>query len=202
MIVGGAVRFKDAANALYAVKKNIREFDIFIQDMQWIRNHNVYFRLTRSNRQAVGSGPCVGLVGATMGGGIGRLEGLYGLTIDSLLSVRIMLANTTVVEASTETNADLFWGIRGAGANFGFVLNATYRVYDEVPNGQNLNADFQFPHNASRAFYQALKDNGPKMPPQLCIATTLEWDPTYNEVQKNLLILPPVIVFSIVRVVS
>ena len=117
-----------------------------------------------------------------MGGGIGRLEGLYGLIIDSLLSVHIMLPNTTVVEASTETNPDLFWGIRGAGANFGFVLNATYRVYDEVPNGLNFNADFQFPYNASKAFYQALKEEAPKMPPPLCIATSLQWDPNYNEV--------------------
>ena len=119
-----------------------------------------------------------------MGGGIGRLEGLYGLIIDSLLSVRIMLPNTTVVEASTETNTDLFWAVRGAGANFGFVLNATYRVYDEVPNGQNFNADFQFPYNASKAFYQALKDGASKLPPPLCIATSLQWDPNYNEVCK------------------
>ena len=117
-----------------------------------------------------------------MGGGIGRLEGLYGLIIDSLISVNIMLPNTTVVEASTKTNSNLFWGIRGAGFNFGFVLNATYRVYDEVPQGKNLNADFQFPYNVSQAFYQALKDEAPKMLAPLCIATSLQWDPKYNEV--------------------
>ena len=117
-----------------------------------------------------------------MGSGIGRLEGLYGLIIDSLLSVRIMLPNTTVVEASAETNPDLFWGIRGAGVNFGFVLNATYRVYDEVPNGQHFSADFELPYTASRAFYQALKEEGPKMQAPLCITTTLQWVPKRNDV--------------------
>lgn len=58
--------------------------------------------------QATGSGFCVGVIGAS----IGRLDGLYGLIIDRLLSVRIMLPNTTVVEAATETNPGLFWGIR------------------------------------------------------------------------------------------
>ena len=142
----------------------------------------VRFWLTQNDQQAIGSGPCVGFVGASMGGGIGRLEGLYGLIIDSLLSVRIMLPNTTVVEASAETNPDLFWGIRGAGVNFGFVLNATYRVYDEVPNGQNFNADFQLPYTTSKAFYEALKEEAPKMPAPLCIATSLQWDPKHNDV--------------------
>lgn len=150
MTVGGAVNFQYVSDALYAAKKNI----------------------------PVGGYPCVGIVGATMGGGIGRLEGLYGLIIDSLLSVRIMLPDTTVVEASTESNPDLFWGIRGAGFNFGFVLNATYRVYDQAPNGQNLNADFQYPYNVSTAFYQALKDQASKLPPALCITTSLQWDAT------------------------
>ena len=102
--------------------------------------------------------------------------------IDSLLSVRIMLPNTTVVEASTKSNPDLFWGIRGAGFNFGFVLNATYRVYNEAPNGQNLNADFQYPYNVSAAFYQALKNQAFKLPPSLCITHSLQWDATRNEV--------------------
>lgn len=120
-----------------------------------------------------------------MGAGIGRLQGLYGLIHDSIISVRIMLPNMTVVEASTETNPDLFWGIRGAGFNFGFVLNATYRVYDQVPNGLHFNADFQFPSNVSQALYQALKDKALQMPPPLCISTFLSWDATYNEVYMN-----------------
>lgn len=93
-----------------------------------------------------------------------------------------MLPNTTVVEVTKDKNPDLFWGIRGAGFNFGYVLNATYRVYDEVPNGQNLNADFEYPYTAANEFYQALKDEAPKMPAPLCIATSLQWSPTYNKV--------------------
>lgn len=132
--------------------------------------------------QAVGGGPCVGIVGATLGAGIGRLEGLYGLIADSLISVRLMLPNTTVINVSAQTNPDLFWGLKGAGFNFGFVLNATFKVYDEVPNGQNYNSDFEFPFTIAEAFYQALKDEASKLPPPLCIATSLAWSPTYNQV--------------------
>lgn len=120
-----------------------------------------------------------------MGAGIGRLEGLYGLIIDSLLSAYVMLPDTTVVEVSKDSYPDLFWGIRGAGANFGFVLNATYRVYDEVPGGLNFNADFEFPLNATKVFYQALKDNIADFPPPLCLATSLQWDPLINQVHKT-----------------
>lgn len=52
------------------------------------------------------------MLGATLGAGVGRLQGVHGLMIDSLLSVRMMLPNTTVVEASEQSNPELFWGAR------------------------------------------------------------------------------------------
>lgn len=122
------------------------------------------------------------MVGATLGAGIGRLEGLYGLMVDSLLSVRLMLPNTTVVEVSQESNPDLFWGIKGAGFNFGYVLNATYRVYDAPAKGTNFNADFEFPLNSTRAFYQALHDRAGKLPAPLCLSTSLSLSATENVV--------------------
>ncbi|KAL9112786.1 MAG: hypothetical protein Q9227_003089 [Pyrenula ochraceoflavens] len=155
MTVDGAVHFQDVVEALYAVGKNIRES---ILDL----------------------GPCVGIVGATMGAGLGRLQGLYGFISDNLLSARLMLPDTTVIEVSSESNPELFWGLRGAGFNFGFVLNATYRVHDEVPNGQHFNADFQFPLNATRAFFQALKDHGSQLPAPLCIDAAVLWNSTLN----------------------
>ncbi|KAB2572594.1 FAD-linked oxidoreductase azaL [Lasiodiplodia theobromae] len=87
-----------------------------------------------------------------------------------------MLPNTTVVEASTETNPDLFWAFE----NSGFILNATYRVYDQAPNGMNLNADFVYPSNVADAFYQKLKEIDP-MPAPLSIATRLGWNAEYND---------------------
>ncbi|KAL2167886.1 hypothetical protein VTG60DRAFT_673 [Thermothelomyces hinnuleus] len=153
MTVGGAVHMQDVVEALYAVGKQI----------------------------PVGSGACVGLLGASLGAGLGRLQGLYGFISDNLLSARLMLPNTTVVEVSSNSYPELFWGIRGAGSNFGVVLNATYVIHDQAPNGEHFVADFQYPLNATRAFWQAIKDHASDMPAPLCVDTAVLWDDNLNE---------------------
>lgn len=67
------------------------------------------------------SSSCVGIVGATLGAGLGTLQGLHGVLLDSLESVRLVTASGEIVTASQTHNSDLFWGIRGAGHNFGIV---------------------------------------------------------------------------------
>ncbi|KFA49090.1 hypothetical protein S40293_07102 [Stachybotrys chartarum IBT 40293] len=92
----------------------------------------------------VGNCPCVGALGATLGGGLGRLSGLHGLTSDSLLSANLVLWNGTQVKASADTNPDLFWGIRGAGQNFGIIYEATYQTYEQTNNGMQYTSDYMF----------------------------------------------------------
>ncbi|HET8592454.1 MAG TPA: FAD-binding oxidoreductase [Solirubrobacterales bacterium] len=62
-----------------------------------------------------------GLTGLTLGGGIGWLMRKHGLTIDQLLSVDLVTAEGELVKASEGENAELFWGLRGGGGNFGIV---------------------------------------------------------------------------------
>ncbi len=70
-----------------------------------------------------------GAGGFTLGGGFGRTDRKMGLAIDNLLAATIVTANGDIVRASADENADLFWGIRGGGGNFGIATEFVYRLH-------------------------------------------------------------------------
>jgi FAD/FMN-containing dehydrogenase len=74
-----------------------------------------------------------GVAGLTLGGGMGRVQRKYGLTIDNLLGVDLVTADGKLVTADENENSDLFWGIRGAGANFGVITNFRFRLHPVGP---------------------------------------------------------------------
>jgi hypothetical protein len=112
-----------------------------------------------------------GIAGLTVGGGFGKLGRKYGLTCDNLLAAEIVTADGRTLRASPTENADLFWGIRGGGGNFGIVTAFEYWLH---PVGPKLLAGSVL-HNYADArdamiFYAEFSRNAPD---ELCLDAAL-----------------------------
>ena len=79
---------------------------------------------------ASGACACTGIMGPALGGGLGRYEGFFGLALDNIIEMDVVLADGSIITVSEFSHPDLYWGMRGAGHNFGIVTRFNYRVHD------------------------------------------------------------------------
>ena len=97
----------------------------------------------------VGVNSTTGVAGLTVGGGFGWLSRKYGMTVDNLLSANVVTADGTQVRASETENADLFWGLRGGGGNFGIVTSFEFQLHRVGP--ELLSGLIVFPFDQAKA---------------------------------------------------
>jgi FAD/FMN-containing dehydrogenase len=113
---------------------------------------------TQQHGRAVPTGinSTTGIAGLTLGGGFGWLSRTHGLTIDSLISARVVTAEGEVATASATENSDLFWGLRGGGGNFGVVTSFEFQTHAVGP--EVLSGLIVHPWSDARATLQAYRD--------------------------------------------
>jgi len=113
----------------------------------------------------LGINSTTGVAGLTLGGGFGWLSRKYGMTVDNLLSADVVTANGMTVRASESENADLFWGIRGGGGNFGIVTNFEFQLYQFGPDV--LTGLIVFPFDQAKEVLGKYREAVKSMPDEL-----------------------------------
>jgi FAD/FMN-containing dehydrogenase len=103
----------------------------------------------------LGQCPGVGASGVTLGGGLGWLSGLHGASCDNLLSARVVAADGRILTADSERHPDLFWALRGAGANFGVTTSFECQLH---PIGPVTGGDIHYSVGDARVVLRSFRE--------------------------------------------
>lgn len=102
-----------------------------------------------------GSCACVGVMGPGLGGGHGRYQGFYGLIIDGLISMNVVLANGSAITVSNTSYPDLWWAMRGAGHNFGIVTSFHAEIHKRTVDEWYI-SEFVFTQDQLESVFEVL----------------------------------------------
>ena len=111
-----------------------------------------------------------GIAGLTLGGGLGWLMGKYGLACDNLMGAEVVTAEGETVQVSETENADLLWGLRGGGGNFGIVTEFRYRLHELEPTIGGL---LIYPLEKSKEVLRFYREITHECPDELAVAAAL-----------------------------
>jgi FAD/FMN-containing dehydrogenase len=120
-----------------------------------------------------------GIAGLTLGGGIGWLNGKFGLACDNLLSVEVVTADGQLLRADPDVNQDLFWAVRGGGGNFGVVTSFEYKLH---PVGPVVGGMLLYPIQKARQVLSSYDTFARRAPDELTTAAALLTSPTGDAV--------------------
>jgi FAD/FMN-containing dehydrogenase len=112
-----------------------------------------------------------GVGGLTLGGGFGRLARRFGLALDNVRAVEIVTANGDILRADAHENADLFWGVRGGGGNFGVVSSFEFALHPM--QRQVIGGLILFPLAQARSVLSFYSDYESSAPDELCLDAAL-----------------------------
>ncbi|KAL8869322.1 MAG: hypothetical protein Q9198_007918, partial [Flavoplaca austrocitrina] len=130
-------------------------------------------------------------MGAGLGGGLGRYQGFYGLIADNLIDADVVLGSGKTITVSEKSNSDLWWGLRGAGHNFGIVTRFTMKIYDSPAQNWYF-AQFVFTQDKLEkmvGLVNAMMNNG-NQPRELMNYYLYAWNPAISTTE-------PVVIFTI-----
>jgi len=112
-----------------------------------------------------------GIAGLTLGGGFGYLTRRWGWTSDNVAGMDVVTAAGRLVRASSDENADLFWGLRGGGGNFGVVTGIDYTLYPVGP--EIVGGLVAWPQSEAPRVLELYRTLAEQAPPELTLVTLL-----------------------------
>lgn len=116
-----------------------------------------------------------GVGGLTTGGGFGRVARRFGLSLDNVTAVDVVTADGRLLHADDQENADLFWGVRGGGGNFGIVTSFEFRLHPM--QRQVLGGSLVFPVARAAELFKAYAEIGPAAPDDLYLDFQMMYPP-------------------------
>ena len=150
-----------------------------IQKRAWAQGGALLGTLDKTTQQhglatTAGNVSHTGVGGLTLGGGMGWLARQYGLSCDNVVAFEMVTADGDVIHASQTENADLYWGLRGGGGNFGVVTEFEFGLHEV--EAAALITELSFPIEAAGSVLRTWRDLSAEAPRQATFTAGLPGD--------------------------